>query len=364
MRDRRTSAIPWLDLAITALLVAVPTLLHYVTSHELHYLHGIFRRLYYLPILYAALRTGLVGSLVTAGVVTAVYVPHAFIARFHDPGTTTEKILEIVLYFVVAAVAGLLVNRLQREVRTHKRIAEELRTSIERREQAEAQLRLADRLAALGQLTAGLAHEIRNPLGTIKGAAQIMEDYHGEDDPRRKVVELLVRETDHLDAVLGRFLDFARPASPGTSEVDLGRLARETAEMLEAQRKEGGHTIEVEPSATGFSVRGDATLLKQVFVNLGLNALQAMPAGGALRIGLERRGGSCAVLFEDEGPGIPEQDLPSIFNPFFTTKHRGEGLGLAVSYRIVRDHGGEIHVENRTGGGCRFTVILPRGGGG
>lgn len=347
------------DVLVVAMLVVVPTALHYVTPHEYAYLHGIFRRLYYLPIIYAAFRMGLIGSLVTTTVVALVYIPHAFLARFHDPGTTTEKVLEIVIYFVVAAVTGMLVSRLRAEIRRQKAISLELRASIEEKKKAEAQLMLADRLAALGQLGAGLAHEIRNPLGTIKGAAQILGEYRGVDDPRSEVVDLLVRETDHLDAVLERFRGFVRPSSPQKGRVDMVHLVRETVGMLGARAGEDRLNIDVDGPDEPLLVHGDGTLLRQVLVNLGLNALQHMSPGGTLGIVLGREQGSVVVHFEDEGPGVDESSVGELFNPFYTTRADGMGLGLAVSYRIVEDHGGEIRVANRSGVGSVFTVVLP-----
>ena len=222
-----------------------------------------------------------------------------------------------------------------------------------------------DRLAALGEMAAGLAHEIRNPLGAIKGAAQLLvgpdgKPVTGQDVP--EFLSIIVEEVNRLNRVVTQFLDYARPYKGEAAEIDLNEVVRKTAQLLENQGKVVLQLAEVLPR-----VRGDAEQLRQVFLNLGLNALEAMNGGGTLTIGTGRRpfrrrgdaGAFVEVRFHDTGPGIPREQMKNLFIPFFTTKEKGTGLGLPISQRIVTQHGGVIEVRSERGKGTTFTVSLP-----
>ena len=224
-----------------------------------------------------------------------------------------------------------------------------------------------DRLAALGEMAAGLAHEIRNPLGSIKGAAQLLAP--PTDDPKvppetREFLGIIVDEVNRLNNVVSQFLDYARPWRGELQPLDLNEVVRKTEKLLPQDR--AAVTLELDDQLP--RVRGDAEQLRQVFLNLALNAIEAMTAGGRLTItsSLRRgRGGRGAapplveVRFRDDGPGISAIDLKHLFIPFFTTKEKGTGLGLPISQRIVENHGGQIEVHSRLGQGSTFTVVLP-----
>jgi two-component system sensor histidine kinase HydH len=240
------------------------------------------------------------------------------------------------------------------------------------------QLEEQHRLAALGTMAAGLAHEIRNPLAAIKGAAQYLavagpgSPTPDEDDPQ-DFVAIIVEEVDRLEAVVSRFLDYARPLDLGRHPTDLNLVATRAVESI--QRQGGCAGIEMELALTEAlpMVPADATLLLQVLENLLRNAVQALerlkdPAAPR-RVRLHTRLGhafghgqgpsTVDVVVEDTGPGIPEQERSKLFIPFYTRRAGGTGLGLALSRRIVRAHGGELDVGARPGGGARFTVLLP-----
>ena len=229
-----------------------------------------------------------------------------------------------------------------------------------------------DRLAALGQMAAGLAHEIRNPLGAIKGAAQFLQPTaagQGNVDAAgtKEFLNIIVEEVNRLNKIVSQFLDYARPYRGEQEPLDVNDVVRKTLQLL---AKEGaGKGIEVVPSfVDGLPpVRADAEQLVQVFINLSLNALQAMPEGGRLFVSTAirratRRGAAAAFLevrFRDTGVGIPPGDLRNLFIPFFTTKEKGTGLGLPISQRIIENHGGTIEVRSQAGMGATFTVLLP-----
>jgi two-component system sensor histidine kinase HydH len=228
-----------------------------------------------------------------------------------------------------------------------------------------------DRLAALGQMAAGLAHEIRNPLGSIKGAAQFLQPTgsqpatHTAGDTK-EFLNIIVEEVNRLNKIVSQFLDYARPYRGEQKPLEVADVLKKTLQLM---AKEDASHFEI---TTAFAdrlppVRADAEQLLQVFLNLSLNAQQAMPQGGKLLIstGLRRatrRGAAAAFLeirFRDTGVGIPPGDLKNLFIPFFTTKDKGTGLGLPISQRIIENHGGTIEVRSQPGEGATFTVLLP-----
>ncbi|HET6149512.1 MAG TPA: ATP-binding protein [Polyangia bacterium] len=225
-----------------------------------------------------------------------------------------------------------------------------------------------DRLAALGQMAAGLAHEIRNPLGSIKGAAQLLQPGAAHPpDNTREFLDIIVEEVNRLNKIVSQFLDYARPYRGEQRPLEVNDVVRKTLQLL--NKEQGGHNVEIVTSyADGLPpVRADAEQLLQVFLNLSLNALQAMPQGGRLLVSTSlrratRRGAAAAffeVRFRDTGVGIPPGDQRNLFIPFFTTKEKGTGLGLPISQRIIENHGGTIEVRSQPGEGATFTVLLP-----
>ena len=341
---------------------AVITTLHYATGPELHWLHDVLRRLYYLPILLAAFNSGLRGGLVAALLVAVAYAPHAFTHLAHqDPANTLEKVLEMVLYLVVGGVSGTLVDR-------ERRRQVQLEAALEEQRATADQLVRAGRLAALGELVAGIAHEIKNPLHALQGTAEVVQEAVTEGSPQARMWELHRAELGRLGQVADRFLSFARPTAPDRRTCDLVAVVDGTRELLAAQARQQG--VEVQPrggEVQAAQVQADAGQLTQVLLNIGLNALSAIEAREGARgtvcyaLGRGRRGDSdyWVVTVDNDGPPIPEQDLERIFDPFVTTKEQGVGLGLSIASRIVEQHGGFIEVKNMEQGGVAFEVFLP-----
>jgi two-component system, NtrC family, sensor histidine kinase HydH len=226
-----------------------------------------------------------------------------------------------------------------------------------------------DRLAALGQMAAGLAHEIRNPLGSIKGAAQFLQptgSQPADATGTREFLGIIVEEVDRLNKIVSQFLDYARPYRGDQNPLDVNDVVRKTLHLIDKERSAG---VDISTSfIEGLpQVRADAQQMRQVFLNLTFNALEAMPQGGKLHVSTSlrrstRRGAAAAFLeirFRDTGVGIPPADQRNLFIPFFTTKERGTGLGLSISQRIIENHGGTIEVRSQTGAGSTFSVLLP-----
>ncbi|MCS6798181.1 MAG: ATP-binding protein [Myxococcota bacterium] len=223
-----------------------------------------------------------------------------------------------------------------------------------------------DRLAALGEMAAGLAHEIRNPLGAIKGSAQVLAETEAGEEAR-EFLGIIVEEVDRLDRVVRSFLDYARPARGNPQPTDVGTVVQRTVSLLAAECERAGIEVRIDLAEQLPPVRVDADRLHQVLINLVQNAVQAMEGrGGELRLSTSAHppstpgeSGRVEVRVADTGPGIPREVLGRLFVPFVTTKERGTGLGLAVSQRIVAAAGGRIEVRSSPGNGATFIVHLP-----
>ena len=224
----------------------------------------------------------------------------------------------------------------------------------------EEQLRRTERMAALGKMAAGVAHELRNPLSSIKGLAVVLKGRLGQDGEGRKTADVLVNEVERLNRSIGELLDFARPEKLSTSVVRLGDIVEKTIVLVQVDAEQQGINLITSFNAQPDKIVADPDKLNQVFLNIMLNAVQAVGRDGtiAVRTGFDGDRIFCAV--EDSGVGIAEEDLARIFDPYFTTKSSGTGLGLALSAKIVEEHGGTITVRSRKGEGAVVTVNLPR----
>lgn len=219
-------------------------------------------------------------------------------------------------------------------------------------------IRRSDRLSALGLFTTGIAHEVRNPLASIKGFAQLLLSRKLVSKSGQKYVETIVRETERLDGLLAELLSFARPSPPQLGLRSLGPIIERTLVLIEERAREQGVEIKKELNDTPL-VLIDEQKMQQVFWNIFINALQAMPKGGVLIIRLETQGEEVVAAITDSGPGIPAAHWDKIFDPFFTTKDWGSGLGLAISHRIVETLGGRIEFTSDQSKGTTFWVFLP-----
>jgi two-component system, NtrC family, sensor histidine kinase PilS len=224
----------------------------------------------------------------------------------------------------------------------------------------EEKVKRADRLAAVGELAARIAHEIRNPLTSVSGSIEVLKNNPKLSDRDQRLMGIVVRETDRLNQLLTDFLSFARPPVPQFEEVSLDRLLRETSELF--SKSHGIENLNVILNLDDrVVIKGDSRQLNQMFWNLIKNASEAMPNGGNIRVVLasEPRDGIVRIEVHDEGMGIPKAVRDRIFIPFFTTKAKGTGLGLAMVRRIAEEHAGEVVVETEEGKGTVIRVILP-----
>lgn len=347
-----------------ALPIALIAGLHYGAPHDAHSVHDIARRLFYVPIVLGAALGGWPGGVLTALAVWVVYFPHAFLPSFHgDPGGSLEKALEMGLYVVLGALSGAIVDRLRREQARASALVDQLRATNAELEQTlvdvrdkDAQLAQAARLEALGQLTAGLAHEIKNPLHAMRGTAEIVLDAVPVESEEHAMGQALVREIDRLDGLLKRFLGFARRGASEVGPVELGQVVTEVETLVRAQASKQGTALSV--MATPVTALAVHDQVVQVVLGICLNAFQAVGEGGAVQIRVLAE--PPRIRVENDGPPIPDDLLEHVFDPFVSGREGGTGLGLATAWALVRDMGGALTVEN-VAEGVAFEVEL-RGG--
>lgn len=347
--------------------------LHYFTPISQPALHDIFQRLYYFPIILAAFWFGLRGGVGTALIVSILYVPHILLQWGTNPGIGIDRYLEIFIYNLVGGVTGFLTqqekNRRNQLEQTAAGLAESYRTLQQQSEliiSMEERLRRAERLSVLGELAAVLAHEIRNPLGSIRGTAEILKDDYHPEDKKYEFLEILLKESDRLNRVVEDFLRLSRPQPLIPASCNLGEELKSVVMLVMGEAKERGVHLELQAKES-LEIRGDKDKLHQAFLNIILNGIQSMPAGGSLTIDADWRNkdskdnSEVRIIFRDTGTGIPKEIMEKIFDPFFTTKQEGTGLGLAIAKRIIEAHNGRIEAAANSPHGSIFTVYLSAG---
>ena len=229
--------------------------------------------------------------------------------------------------------------------------------------QLKAEIARSQRLASIGSLAAGVAHEIRNPLSSIKGFATYFKERLKGNSEDSRTADVMIQEVERLNRVIRQLLDLSRPMDIRKEPTPLVPLVEHTIRLIETQARKKGIRVQVESPADLPPVMADPDRVKQVLLNLCLNAIEAMKGGGSLTVDLRRQGDRMLRIgISDTGSGIPEGDADRIFDPFYTTKSSGTGLGLAIVHRIVEAHGGEIRVASTPGGGAIFSVLLPAAG--
>ena len=246
-----------------------------------------------------------------------------------------------------------------------RQIVKQAEVILERRQDEqrslEAQLHQAERLAALGEMTAGVAHEIRNPLGIISSTAELLNQRLARYEPQNRLAQIIVEESNRLNDKVSEFLDFSRPRVPSLRPCDLEGVIDRSLELVQPEMERLGITISREYHLNGQAQAADPDLLHQAFLNILLNAIQAMPAGGHLTVStaLDPRGQGEEISFADDGQGIDAETLKKVFNPFFTSKEKGSGLGLPIVKSIIESHQGAIKVDSTLGEGTTVTITLP-----
>ena len=326
--------------------------------------------IYYLPVVTAALYCGPLLTLLWTLLASAAYCSYLFIdPAMEEYEITPEALgflaLRILFFFLAAMVVNRFAQQSQHQTQLYRELAERLAETNRRLEHAQAEARRSERLAALGQLSAGLAHEIRNPLGVIKGSAEMLtQKLQTSDELARELAGYISTEVNRLSALVTEFLDFARPLHAEPLPANLTVLLDRVLQIVAGRFASKPVRVERHYASGLPLVPLDESLCEQAFLNLVQNAYEAMEDhGDTLRVEVQpatqndRKG--VELRLADTGPGVPEELREEIFNPFVTTKKTGVGLGLSIVSKIVDGHHGSIHVENAPGGGAVFTLFFP-----
>ena len=340
-------------------VIGIITTLHYVTDPSRVALHELYNYLCFIPIIFGAHWYGAAGGIAAAALTSAAFIPHLRAAWVSNAAYTTTQYGQVLAFHLVGLTVGLLVTAQRRLTARYRDAATSLEQANRDLRDSKEHLRRADRLSALGEISADLAHEIQNPLAGIKGALEIVASRVTPGTPEAEFADIGAKELARLEGLLGEFLEYARPHDPALRQTDLHEIAERVAALLRSEAERKGVTLTLERSTTLPLLSLDPAQITQVLFNVVLNAIQATMSGGHVRIreSLEPAWGVIDIV--DEGPGIPPEHALRIFEPFFTTKSRGTGLGLAISQRIVTAHHGTMEAISMSPSGSMFRIRLP-----
>ena len=349
--------------------ILLATLLMEHTRDPAGGINSSYYLIYFLPVMTAAVYFEGTGTLIWTAITSAAYgsllIP-AYLENYElTPESAKELVLRNIFFFLAAMLVNPFVSENRRQAKRYRLLAEELAETNRRLEQAQEEARRSERLAALGQLTAGLAHEIRNPLAVIKGSAETLTRRLQAADPvTTEVAGYISSEVNRLNTIVTRFLNFARPLKLERRLAQIPPLLERALKVALERWPEAKVEAAQQYSENLPEINVDPDLCEQAFTNLVLNAYEAMTdTGGRLTVRVAaansdgRRG--VEINIEDTGPGIPPELHGQIFNPFFTTKKEGVGLGLSLVSKIVDDHRGWIRISSGPGKGACFRLFLP-----
>ena len=371
-----------IQLSIIFILVICISLLHYNTPTKIWQFHLVYMQAYFIPIILAAFQFGVKGGLGIAILVSAIYFPHIMLQWGGLIENNLMRFLQIGLFNIVGYLTGLKSQGERKEKERYQAAANDLTQSIEKlKEQSERisemedQVRAADRLAIIGELTASLAHEVRNPLGSIRGAVEIIRDKVPDEIKNFEFFDILVQDTERLNQVVENYLNFSKKQTNRLSEYSLNETINNIVLMIGAQARKNRVQLKTDIDTGNYSLQGDPNHLWQILINVLLNAIQAMPEGGEILIDVKsldimnierifgnRANGDTTIVclsITDTGKGISEEDLQDVFTAFYTTKNDGSGLGLAIVKRIAEENGWKIEVKSKQGVGTEFAIYLP-----
>jgi signal transduction histidine kinase len=335
----------------------------------MYYTAGIESSYYWIllvPVITAAPVFSLLGTLIAAAAAAGSYLSFLAFINWNHQYIPPEQVRELVLRVLMLPFLGYLTNQLAEASRIQAKKAQSAADQLAQANlqllEAEAAMRRSERLAAIGQLSAGLAHELRNPLGTIKTSAEMLaRNISSEGAIAKEMAGYISTEVDRTNTLVTRFLDFARPLALRAQRGDITQTIDRAVEQLEHHQPSSVSVYRnYSPDVAPFVF--DADLMERVFYNLLVNAAQASPPQSCITIKTRQQDDTVEIAIIDRGAGIAPKHLENIFNPFFTTKSQGVGLGLAIVSRIVDEHGGRITVESEPGSGSIFRVWLPVAG--
>jgi two-component system sensor histidine kinase HydH len=349
-------------LAFVAATLAFIALLHVLSDPMAHGVHDVLFKATYVPLIFAGWWFHVRGGLVASGLMTVFALTHYFAQlsahSAHGGHPAWSVAVDVFLYNVVAFTTGLLSQRRDQALARAEAQARELESNARALLSAEEAMKRSERLRALGELAAGMAHEIRNPLGGIRGAAEVLVKPETRPEARAEFGKLLEEEVTRLDRVVANFLEFARPPAAEIARVRPAEVADAVALLLTSEARRRGVSIDraVPPD---LEVRADPALLRQILLNLCLNAVQAQDDGGLVRVTAARDGDRVLLDVEDKGPGVPAAIRDRLFDPYVTGREGGSGLGLPIAARLAETMGGGVELVSTGDAGSVFRVALP-----
>ena len=360
-----TKIILFLLLVVSVVVIGI---LHTITPGYMIFYHDTYRRLSYFPITIGAILYGEWGGVCLAIFSGLAFVPHLFMFWASGPEAYYSELSEILFYLAAGGVIGLISSRENKLREKYKTLSEKLAGSYKRLHEqtsqlveAEKQLGQSQKLSLLGKVSASLAHEIKNPLASIKGAAEILADEVPEGHPKYEFIEIMRSEISRLNHSVEDVLKYCR----GQQHRDKGRqeslekIINRVVQLLESGLKEKSIQVSIQPESDKNQFMTDEVAMIQVLMNIILNAVDAVEKNGKINIDFGKHEKGCFIRISDDGPGIDEDMVEEVFQSFVTFKEDGTGLGLSISKRIVESLGGKIVIGESNLGGAAFTIYLP-----
>jgi len=342
--------------------------LHFVTPGHDMFLHDTWRRLSYFPIAVGALFYGLRGGLLMALFNSIAFIPHLLLFFGKNPVTYRSELTEVLLYFAAGALVGIISGKEKRLSEKYRSVSMQLEESLKRVKadarillNFEEQLRVSQKRAVAGELSSSLAHEIKNPLGAIRGAAEIILDEVPEEGLTWKFAGILIKETERLDKTLAGMLSMTTAREDGAEEVErsLVEVVGHVNDTMSIRLKDRQVRLTMACDDNAKRVRVEGEKVSQVLVNLVLNAVDAVGKGGRIDVTATLCEEVCTLSVVDDGPGIDPNLFPRLFEPFVSGREDGTGLGLPISRRIAESLGGTLVARNREEGGAEFIFRFP-----
>lgn len=337
--------------------LVVIAVLHVVSNPMEHDFHDFLFKVTFLPLILAGLWFHVRGALAASISMGAFALAHFFM-QLQQHHSLTTVVRDVVLYQIVALTTGVLAQRRDQALARSEEQARQLDANTRALLQAEEAMRRSERLRALGELAAGMAHEIRNPLGGIRGAAEVLVKPETKAEARAEFGKLLDEEVTRLDRVVANFLDFARPPAAEIQRVKPAVVVDAVFLLIAGAARANGVTTE-NAVAKDADVRADSALLRQILLNLCLNAVQAQPSGGVVRVASTRDGDRVLLDVADRGPGVATNLRERLFDPYVTGRDGGSGLGLPIAARLAETMQGSVTLERTGEKGSVFRVSLP-----
>ena len=351
---RQHTRLAWL----VAMILLLGTLQRLTPPSQLHWVY-VLQRLYYIPTVLAGLSMGWRGGLSVALLAGAAFVIGTPSEWTISSADALDQGLEICVFCLVGGLSGVLADRRRKQEADLRRTSNQLRQANQELEKNFERMKRAERIYALAQLSAGLAHEIRTPLASLEGAALLVQRESQSEERRREFLDIIQKESRRLNRLLTSFLEFARPRQPDLTMVEIGEVLDSVIILVRHAGDTSGLELQKQIQPGLPMVECDPEQLRQVLLNLVINASQAMPHGGNVSLEAQRNGTCINIDVHDQGGGIDKENLDRIFDPFFTTKESGTGLGLSVAHQIVSQHGGTMSVVRNSPQGATVRVSLP-----